>query len=67
MRRSMLLFSATSLTALVCFAGHRYFGIGAGTMERVAAYPETVWLIAFGIFISRNHQRAIPGRPAPGA
>jgi hypothetical membrane protein len=67
MRRYMLLFSATSLTALVCFAGHRYFGIGPGTMERVAAYPETVWLIAFGIFISRNHQRPIPGRSAPRA
>jgi hypothetical membrane protein len=62
MRRYMLLFSTLSLTALFCFAFHRYFGIGAGTMERVAAYPETVWLIIFGLYISRNHQRPVPGR-----
>ena len=37
MRRSMLTFSALSLAALVCFAFHKYFGIGGGTMERLAA------------------------------
>jgi len=57
MRRYMLLFSVTSLTALVLFAAHRYFGIGAGTMERIAAYPETIWLISFGLFIWRFHPK----------
>jgi hypothetical membrane protein len=53
MRRSMLLFSSLALVALVCFASHRYFGIGHGTMERIAAYPVTIWLIAFGLYIWR--------------
>jgi hypothetical membrane protein len=54
MRMNMLLWSVTSLVAALLFAGDRYLGIGRGTMERLAAYPETVWLIRFGIYISRN-------------
>jgi len=45
MRRSMLMFSSLALVALLCFAAHRSFGIGRGTMERIAAYPVTIWLI----------------------
>jgi hypothetical membrane protein len=53
MRRSMLIFSSLALAALLCFASHRFFGIGRGMMERVAAYPVTIWLIAFGLYIWR--------------
>ncbi len=53
MRRSMLMFSSLALAALLCFASHRYFGIGPGAMERIAAYPVTIWLIAFGLYIWR--------------
>ena len=53
MRRSMLMFSSLALAALVCFASHRSFGIGRGTMERLAAYPVTIWLIAFGLYAWR--------------
>ncbi len=51
MRRSMLMFSSVALAALFCFASHRSFGIGRGTMERIAAYPVTIWLITFGLYI----------------
>ncbi len=44
-----------AMTALVLFACHRDFGIGAGTMERIAAYPVTIWLIAFGCYMARGH------------
>lgn len=57
MRRSMLLFSSLALVALLCFASHRYFGIGHGTMERIAAYPVTIWLITFGLYIWRFHPK----------
>jgi hypothetical membrane protein len=53
MRRSMLMFSSLALAALLCFASHKYFGIGPGTMERLAAYPVTIWLITFGLYIWR--------------
>ncbi len=52
-RRSMLMFSSLALAALLCFASHRSFGIGRGTMERIAAYPVTIWLITFGLYIWR--------------
>ena len=58
MRRYMVTFSAVSLAALVCFASGKYFGIGGGSMERVAAYPETFWLIIFGLYIWRFHPKA---------
>ncbi|HEY1827112.1 MAG TPA: DUF998 domain-containing protein [Acidimicrobiales bacterium] len=57
MRRSMLMFSSLALVALLCFAAHRSFGIGRGTMERVAAYPVTIWLITFGLYIWRFHPK----------
>lgn len=60
MRRNMLLFSTLSVTALVLFALHRSFGLGAGTVERIAAYPETVWLIAFGLYVWRSHPKDNP-------
>ncbi len=67
LRRYMLVFSCLSLTALVCFAGHRYFGIGPGGMERVAAYPEILWLVIFGIYVAMRHRRpAPPGTAVPG-
>jgi hypothetical membrane protein len=53
MRRSMLIFSSLALAALLCFASHRFFGIGRGMMERVAAYPVTIWLIVFGLYVWR--------------
>ena len=52
MRRSMLTFSSLSLAALVCYGSHKYFGIDQ-IMERVAAYPMTIWLITFGLYIWR--------------
>jgi hypothetical membrane protein len=50
-----ILLSSLSLLALVLFACHRDFGLGAGGMERIAAYPETIWMIWFGVYISRDH------------
>jgi hypothetical membrane protein len=46
-----------AMTALVLFACHRDFGLGRGTMERLAAYPVTIWLIAFGCYMARGHVR----------
>ena len=63
MRRYMLVFSVISLTALVLFARHKYFGVGPGTMERLAAYPQTIWLITFGLYVWRFRPGA-DSRPA---
>ncbi len=55
LRNFMLLIGIFSTTALICFACHQDFGIGAGGMERIAAYPQTFWLIRFGLYMSTNH------------
>jgi hypothetical membrane protein len=55
LRHFMLGASTVSLVAGVAFAFKHHFGLGAGGMERIAAYPETVWLIMFGIYITRDH------------
>jgi hypothetical membrane protein len=44
-----------ALIALVLFLMHNYLGLGIGGMERLTAYPQTIWLIVFGVYISHNH------------
>ena len=55
LRWTMRILAPVAMMALILFAGHVYLGMGAGTMERIAAYPETVWLVIFGIYISATH------------
>jgi hypothetical membrane protein len=43
-----------SLVALGFFITHSYLGLGIGGMERIVAYPQTIWLIVFGIYISKS-------------
>jgi hypothetical membrane protein len=58
LRWPMRIVSPIALVALALFASHHYLGIGGGTMERIAAYPETIWLISFGVYISASHYAA---------
>ncbi len=39
-----------ALLALVLFLSHHYLGLGIGGMERLVAYPQTLWLIIFGLY-----------------
>lgn len=41
-----------SLIALLLLLTNHYLGLGVGGMERLTAYPQTVWLIIFGLYIS---------------
>jgi hypothetical membrane protein len=53
------------VTSLIVFLGgisYKYysthaFGFGAGALERVVQYPQGLWLILFGFYISREHWR----------
>ncbi len=73
-RRYMVWWGCISLTALLMFKFHRHFGLGQGGLERIAAYPETIWLISFGYWVWRVHpkdrrderRRAEPARGAGG-
>lgn len=52
-----ILSGAIALVALLFFVTNHYLGIGIGGMERIVAYPQTIWLIVFGIYISKNHYK----------
>ena len=39
-----------ALVALSFFVGQDFLGLGRGGMERVVAYPQTVWLMVFGSY-----------------
>jgi hypothetical membrane protein len=54
-----LLSGIAGLTGLALYATHHYFGLGLGGMERLAGYPQTLWLIVFGIYMSRNHYQRL--------
>jgi hypothetical membrane protein len=45
------------LVALGLFLSHNRFFLGLGGMERVVAYPQTIWLIVFGLFWPEYGQR----------
>jgi hypothetical membrane protein len=43
-----------ALLALLLFLTHSYLGLGIGGMERITAYPQTIWLIIFGTYTLRR-------------
>jgi hypothetical membrane protein len=39
-----------ALVSLVLLITDHYLGLGPGGMERIVAYPQTVWLVMFGLY-----------------
>lgn len=64
LRTFTFVLGAASLSALAMFFSGRYFGLGAGGMERLASYPQTIWLILFGIYMMSNHYRQSLSMPS---
>jgi hypothetical membrane protein len=63
MRQYMLFAGSVAVVAALSFALKHHFGLGAGGMERIAQYPQTVWLIMLGLYVTRSHYlRGITGR-----
>lgn len=55
LRAYTLLTGAFSLAALGLLATGTYLGIQNGGMEKAVAYPQTLWLIIFGLYMTKNH------------
>jgi hypothetical membrane protein len=53
--RSMKIYTflsgAVGLIALIFFISQHYLGIGVGGMERIVAYPQTIWLIVMSVYL----------------
>jgi hypothetical membrane protein len=57
LRHYTLISGVIGLVGVVLLTAGAYLGLGMGGMERVTAYPQAVWLIVFGAYISRDHFR----------
>jgi hypothetical membrane protein len=45
------------LAALTLFLVHTYLDLGPGGMERLTAYPQTIWLIVCGVYLLKYPHR----------
>jgi hypothetical membrane protein len=56
-------FGLLGLAGLACLAGMVDFGLGAGAIERIAAYPLPLWLAGMGVWLlaGRGETRRRPG------
>lgn len=63
MRWYTFISGVVGLSGLVLYTSGHYVGLGLGGMERVAGYPQTLWLIVFGAYIGTNHYRRLHKRP----
>lgn len=57
MKTYTLLSGIIALAAFFLYITSNYLGLGMGGMERLTGYPQTLWLIVFGIYMSRSHYR----------
>jgi hypothetical membrane protein len=62
MKTYTFLSGVVGLTGLILYAMGQYLNFGVGGMERIAGYPQTLWLIVFGVYISKNHYQRIRRR-----
>jgi hypothetical membrane protein len=51
-----------ALLALPFFFAKIYFGFGFGGMERIVAYPQAIWLIAFGFYMTKDRFKKVASR-----
>ncbi len=56
-RAYTILSGVVALIALWLFVSQHYLGLGEGGMERLVAHPQTIWLILFGLYMTRTHYR----------
>lgn len=50
------------LVALIFLVFQNYLGSGPGGLERVVAYPQTIWMITFGVYVSSHRYRERRGK-----
>lgn len=50
LRYLTILSGVIGVVALVLFMNHTYLGIDIGGMERIVAYPQSIWMIIFGLY-----------------
>ena len=54
-----------ALSALLLFQNRIFLGLGEGGMERVVAYPQTIWLIIFGLYMTGDRFKTVAAKIMP--
>lgn len=54
LRGFSIILGLTGLAALALFMTQTYLGLGIGGMERIVAYPQSIWMIVTGLFLLLN-------------
>lgn len=65
LRLYTLLSGLLSTLAFGLFVANVNLGLGQGGMERLVSYPQTIWLVLFGLYMTHSHltrQRLTPFR-----
>jgi len=50
-----ILSGTIALIAFCFYITHHYLGIDEGGVERLMAFPQTIWMIVFGVYLLFNH------------
>jgi hypothetical protein len=75
MRAYSFLSGAVALLGLAAYASSHYLGLGEGGIERVVAYPQTIYLAVIGCYLIAkspalpiaSDTRSLPHEPSQGA
>ena len=60
LRLLTLILGALAVVAMVFYASSHYLGLGEGGIERLVAYPQTVWMIVLGAYLlTKGRQRSL--------
>jgi hypothetical membrane protein len=54
LRSYTILSGLVGFIALIFLVTHTYIGIGIGGVERIVSYPQSIWMILFGIYLLSN-------------
>lgn len=57
LRMVALISGCMALVALVLLINHSYFGLGFGGIERIVAYPQSIWLIILGLYLLAKREK----------
>jgi hypothetical membrane protein len=63
LRAYSFLSGIVALLSLAAYASRHYLGLGEGGIERVVAYPQTIFLVVIGCYLIAKN----PARPTAGA
>ena len=57
LRRFTITIGCAALVGLAFYSSSQFLGLGEGGIERVVAYPQTVWMVVVGLYLLTRSRR----------